>query len=538
MAPRRPPVPGAIVHPLNYSWGAPATIWGGQQALAPMDPAFDRTGLFSPNQPLVPADSQRTRVWDFPVGYNLVYTPRSWEPVSFEELRALSLYYLVAAAIETRKDQIEKFEWAIVSRDPDSPRAGADKRIAALTEFWRHPDEKTEFASWLRVALHDLLTIDAPAFEIRRNRGGDIIGLDIVDGATMKILVDDTGRTPEPPVPAYEQVIHGRPWRLLTKDELLYAPRNRRSDHVYGFSPVEQVLLYINIGLRRAITQLHYYTTGNVPEGIITGPEGWNSSQIAEFQSWFDSVLAGNLAERNKVVWTPAGSKYQAFKSSPIERDFEEWLARVVCYVFSVPPTALVNQVNRATGETMQEAAVEEGNQPVMAWTKRLADRVIQLHMGHTDLEFEWQTEDPLDPEDKATMFIGLKDAGVITINQVLEQLGMDPSTEDGADDLMFKTGTGPVLLRDIINPPEPPAALAPPGADDTQGQPGAPGGKPKPKAKPSPKAKEEADKVAFATFRRIVQAGSGLGHTRRSRDHAQDAATGAEAIAFFRAAR
>jgi HK97 family phage portal protein len=459
----RPPVPGARVSPLTYSWGAPGTLWGGQSALARMDAAFDRTGLFSPGQPLVPADPQRLRTWNFPVGANLVYTPRAWEDVGFDDLRALAEYYLVAAAIETRKDQIEKFDWAIVSRDGDSPRSDAQRRIDALTEFWRHPDGETEFASWLRTALHDLLTIDAPAFEIRRTRGGDVIGLDVVDGATIKLLVDETGRRPVPPAPAYEQVIHGRPWRLLTSNELLYAPRNRRSDHAYGFGPVEQVMLYINIGLRRAITQLNYYTSGNVPEGLISAPEGWNAEQIRSFQEWFDSLLAGNLAERNKVVWTPAGAKYQAFKSSPIERDFEEWLARVICYVFSLPPTALVNQVNRATGETMQEAAVAEGNQPLMAWTKRLADRVIQRHMGHDDLEFAWQTTEPLDPEDEATMLIGLVKEGIITRNEARELRGMAPLEEPAA--LMVDTRQGPMPLRNIAIPgssPGTPAAAKP----------------------------------------------------------------------------
>jgi HK97 family phage portal protein len=371
-------------------------------------------------------------------------------------------------AVETRKDQIENFDWAIVNRDPDSPRVGARRRIDALTEFWRHPDGETEFATWLRLALHDLLTIDAPAFEVRRSRGGDVIGLDVVDGATIKVLVDDTGRRPSPPAPAYEQVIHRRPWRLLTSDELLYAPRNRRPNHFYGFGPVEQILLYINIGMRRALTQLSYYTTGNVPEGLISAPEGWNAEQIRQFQEWFDTLLSGNPAERNKVIWTPSGARYQAFKSSPIERDFEEWLARVVCYVYSLPPTALVNQVNRATGETMQEAAIAEGNQPLMSWTKRLADRVIQRHMGHSDLEFAWQAVDPFDPKDQATMLIGLVKEGIITRNEARDERGMDP-VEDG-DELIVDAGAqGPRLLRDIMNPPE---ASFPAGG----GEPGAPG--------------------------------------------------------------
>jgi hypothetical protein len=34
-------------------------------------------------------------------------------------------------------------------------------------------------------------------------------------------------------------------------DELLYLPRNLRSHRLYGFSPVEQIALTINIALRR-----------------------------------------------------------------------------------------------------------------------------------------------------------------------------------------------------------------------------------------------------------------------------------------------
>jgi HK97 family phage portal protein len=230
----------------------------------------------------------------------------------------------------------------------------------------------------------------------------------------------------------------------LTSEELLYAPRNRRSNHVYGFGPVEQVLLYINIGLRRALSQLAYYTEGNLPEGLISAPEGWNAEQIRQFQDWFDSALAGNLAERNKVIWTPAGAKYQAFKSSPIERDFEEWLARVICYVYSLPPTALVNQVNRATGETMQEAAIAEGNLPLMAWTKRLVDRVIQRHLGHEDLEFAWHVGDPLDPEDQAMMLVALVKEGIITRNEARRERGMSPVEDPGANWLAVDAANSP----------------------------------------------------------------------------------------------
>jgi hypothetical protein len=51
--------------------------------------------------------------------------------------------------------------------------------------------------------------LDAAAFELRRNRGGKIIGLDVVDGSTIKVLLDDTGRRPRPPAPATNRSFTG-----------------------------------------------------------------------------------------------------------------------------------------------------------------------------------------------------------------------------------------------------------------------------------------------------------------------------------------
>ncbi|MGH7033808.1 MAG: hypothetical protein ACREFL_08780 [Stellaceae bacterium] len=53
---------------------------------------------------------------------------------------------------------------------------------------------------------------------------------------------------------------------------------------------------------------------------------------------------------------------------------FDEWLARVICFAFSIPPSALVAQVNRATAETAQDTALSEGLAPLQLWVKRLIE--------------------------------------------------------------------------------------------------------------------------------------------------------------------
>lgn len=385
----------------SYSWGG----LGSQNDITQYREVFQPDqGIFSPGYPLVPPERERVRVWDFPVGYNTIYTPRGYEPTGFHELRALAENHdITRLAIETRKDQIEKLEWEIRPRNEHKPTTDVSARIAALTEFWRKPDAEQPFGTWLRELLEDLLVLDAPCLEMRRNRGGDIIGLDVVDGSTIKVLVDDTGRRPGPPAPAYEQVIHGRPWRLLTADELLYLPRNRRPHKAYGFGPCEQIVMTINIGLRRQLMQLQHFTEGNVPPGLLNAPDGWNAEQIRQFQEWFDSILAGNTGSRTRLIWAPTGARYQAFKEAPYKDEFDEWLARIVCYAFSLPPTAFTPQVNRATAQSAQETALEEGLAPLTGWVKRLVDGVIQDRMGHADLEFVWSGARPTDPKNQAS---------------------------------------------------------------------------------------------------------------------------------------
>lgn len=417
-------------------------------SLRRLSPEAWQQDAFSPGEPTAPAFREALRLWDFPVGVNTIYEPRSDEPISFAELRALAESHdITRLAIETRKDQLEKLDWTIKPRLTHRSNVEARARAAQIAVFWRRPDGTSPFATWLRALLEDVLVLDAPAIELRRNRGGAIIGLDIVDGATIKLLFDPTGRAPRPPAPAYEQIIQGQPWKLLTSKDLLYLPRNRRPHKAYGFSPVEQTVMTVNIALRRQMMQLQHFTIGNVPPGLLTAPEGWNAEQIRQFQEWFDSVLAGNTGARTRLVWAPSGTAYQAFTEAPYKDEFDEWLARIVCYAFSLPPTAFMRQVNRATAETAHSAALAEGLEPLKNWVKRLIDHVIQDQMGHADLEFAWVDPKPVQPIEQARVLDTYVRRGIYTVNEARDILGFGPIA--GGEQARVYGNAGPVPLAE-----------------------------------------------------------------------------------------
>jgi hypothetical protein len=435
---------------------------------APLSGQFGLSwGSFSPGAPLVPEAPEPVRAWDFPVGINTVVRPRAYEPFGFAELRAFSNVELVRLAIETRKDQLERLDWRIKPRglgwiggDGAAGSGGSgDPRIATLEAFWRRPDGVTPFATWLRLAMEDLLVLDAPAFERRRSRGGALIGLDVIPGDTIHPMVDDTGRRPRGPGEiAYQQVIKGVAWANLTNADLIYAPRNPRPNHNYGFSPVEQIVVTINTVMRRQASQLAYFTEGNTPAGLLNGPEGWSPDQIRDMQAWLDARLSGQTAEQAKLLWVPAGTRYQSFKDAPIKDDFDEWLARIVAFAFSLPPTPFIRQMNRGTAGEDQDRSLEEGLEPIKLWAKRLIDGVIQEEQGGADLEFAWNDASAVDPVAQAGVDdLSLRN-GSTTIDEVRGRRGQAPLPNGQGAHARIYTAAGAVDL-DQTGPAAPPTS-------------------------------------------------------------------------------
>ena len=382
---------------------------------------------FGPSQPLAPqapADV-KGRQFDYPFGSNVNFTPRSAASIGFNELRGLAdALPLLRTVIETRKDQVSALGWTVRARGLH--RQGmADARIPGILAFLARPDRRHSFSAWLRMVLEDLLVIDAATIYPRLNRAGALYSLDIIDGATIAPLIGEDGRAPDAPSPAYQQVLHGIPAADFTADELLYLPRNVRSHRLYGMSPVEQVAMTINIALRRDISTLEYYRSGSTPDAFATLPKEWTMDQIRSFQDYFDALMAGNAGRKRMLKFMPSDFRLFDTKQPPLKDQYDEWLARIICYAFSVPVSPFVSQVNRATSETLRLQATQEGLVPLRAWIKNALDQVIQIYMAAPDLEFAWVGDDVVDPLQQAQTLQILVGAGIKTKDEARAELGL-----------------------------------------------------------------------------------------------------------------
>lgn len=455
------------------------------------------TQFFPSGMPIAPVAPQVAgRARDFPPFINLSYTPRSEQgdnAIGFKTLIRMASpadggLDLLRLAIETRKDQMAAQRWSIRGKKKNDDGGAKARQFEA---WLAKPDGVHTFRQWMRMLCEDHFVIDAPTIYFHATPKRPL--WEIIDGQTIKLLITaDDGRTPLPPLPAYQQIIVGLPAVDYTIDELGYYPYNLLPRRMYGCSRVEQCLITVRTALERAASVLSFYTEGTLPDGFMELPKDFTMEQVQQWTEWFNSELAGQSGERRKIRFVLEGSKYMATKSEILKDPFDEWIARIICYCFSLPPSALVKETNRATASTTKVSAQEEGLEPTKLWFKDIMDDIL-VRTGE-DLEWQWEDEEIVDPVTKGSVVQGYYGGTtgtakpLITLAEARVMLGFAPAT--------------PEQLLELQPPaPEPPPAPGPspvpaPGGSET---------KTPPDTVPPKTNAEDAAKVAFGKAKRSL---------------------------------
>jgi hypothetical protein len=245
-------------------------------------------------------------------------------------------------------------------------------------------------------------------------------------------------------------VLKGLPAVDYSARDIIYRPRNVRAHRVYGYSPVQQVLMTVNIALRRQLWQLDYYSEGSIPDALIGVPAGWTPDQIKQFQDYWDTEFSGDLARRRRAKFVPGETAAHVVQTKEPEHkdDFDEWLARIICYAFSVPPQWATKVMNRATADNQSAQAEDEGLDPTKEWVKDLIDEIITEEFASPDLELVWLGEDDNDAGKAEAALESRLKIGAVTLNELRDALGLDPYTNAAADRPMVLTATGYVPIE------------------------------------------------------------------------------------------
>ena len=465
-------------------------------AINPVDPA---TGRPQPRQ------------YEYQVAQNINVTETRLVP--FKTLRAAADQIdILRRCIEVTKSKLSGLDWDITLGTDASEKIAAESggdhvramakarekytdEINRLREFWENPDRSNglTFSDWLMIAAEELLVVDAWAVFPQPTVGGDLYGLQILDGTTIKPLIDDRGMRPMPPSAAYQQILYGFPRSEFsansddpaadgefTADDLAYMVRNRRTTTVYGFSPVERSLPLADIYLRRQQWIRAEYTDGVLPDLMFTTDADWgtNPDLLRAYENILNDDLAGQTEQRKRARLLPSGlapvvneGYGEKFKDT-----LDDYLITSICGHFGVQPSEIgfapkggLGGAGFQEGEALSAEAI--GIQPMANWISKMVTNLSYAYLGMPrELEFKLMTSQRNDNESNARKSQIEVTSGAKTINEHRSELGLPLLDTPQADMPILVTGAAMYLFSPdgIINASEVTSAPALEGPDAT----------------------------------------------------------------------
>ena len=458
---------------------------------------FSATVPFGPGNPIIPGainpvnpatGRPEPRRYEYQVAQNINIVPTRLVP--FSTLRAAGdSIDILRRCIEVTKSKMNGLDFDIVLGSDASEKiaseAGGDHvramakarekytdEINRLREFWENPDKANGYTwqDWINIAIEDILVIDALAIYPQPTVGGDLYGFQILDGSTIKPLIDDRGMRPMPPNAAFQQILYGFPRSEFsateedpkadgefTADQLAYMVRNRRSTTVYGFSPVERALPLADIYLRRQQWIRAEYTDGVLPELMFTTDEDWgtNPDLLLAYERILNDDLAGQTEQRKRARLLPKGL-------SPIVNEgygekfkdtLDDYLITSICGHFGVQPAEIGFSPKGGLGgagfsEGQAENAEALGIGPLANWISKQLTNLSYTYLGMPrELEFKLLTSERRDTEENARKNqIEVTSAGK-SVNERRSELGLPLLDTPQADMPILVSGSGVYLF-------------------------------------------------------------------------------------------
>ena len=447
---------------------------------------------FSPGMPIIPGainppnpetGRPSPRRYEYQVAQNINITET--RPVPFKTLRAAADQIdILRRCIEVLKAKVSSLDWDIVLAEDSAEkiieeiggnqiRAAGEARqrfngdISRMREFWEQPDKANGlgFTDWLTIALEEILVLDAFAVWPQQTVGGDLYGLQILDGSTIKPLIDDRGMRPMPPYPAYQQILYGFPRSEFsaptegeeadgefTSDELSYMVRNRRTATVYGYGPTERSLPLADIYLRRQQWIRAEYTDGVTPELMMSTDAnfGNNPDLLRAYENIFNNDLAGQTEQRKRVRLLPQGMTPIQFDGygEKFKDTLDDYLVNSICGHFGVMPSEIGFSPKSGLGGAGHQAGEAESSEvigavPIANWLARMITNLSYNYLAMPrELEFKFMPSGRQDSEALArTHDIEVKNGG-ITVNEMRSLAGRSLIDSVEADMPIIVTGT------------------------------------------------------------------------------------------------
>jgi hypothetical protein len=375
--------------------------------------------------------------------------------------------------------------------------------ISRISDWLEAPDRKNgyDWEQWTSQLMENQLVYDAVVVYPKRTFGGDVFSFEVIDGSTVKPLLDEEGGRPLPPAPFAQQVLYGFPrgefvadtvdvnGQLMvpggmTTDQLLYERRLIRPKTPYGMSPTEIALLDGILWMRRMDWLLKEYTHGVSGALLETDVSiQWNTEQWGDWVTALNDKLSGDTGRRLQWELFPPGTK-AVLPPEVAERykpELDLFFVKLVAGDYGLPASEVGFTEAGALGgdfhEGEQDILERNVRMPDANWLGKIATRLCVRQLGMPSaLKVQVLGQESEDEAAADAVAASQVASGRMTINQDLARRGKAAFTFPEADMSMLQTGRGVVFL-DGSSKQAPPGTLVAPAVAPPAGgapQPGA----------------------------------------------------------------
>lgn len=380
----------------------------------------------------------------------------------FDSMRAMVLQTpILNSIVMTRIRQVQRFcrsqengkgpGFEIRLRDRDATVGKAEKdSISELEQFFTHcgwennPRQRArlkrdEFTTFMSKSVRDTLTMDSAPIETeyKKDKKLGMDGFYAVDGATIR-LCTEAGYRGDDEIIAL-QVVQGQLRSAYTFDDLIYQPRNPRSDVLvggYGLGEPEMLVNVVTHMLNAMTYNGKYFDSNSIPKGLLHLSGDYDANDLAAFKRMWQGMVKGisNVWAMPVMVSKDQESKasFEKFGCDITDMQFEKWtsfLTSVACAIYGIGP----DEINIAsfssnsgglssgadTGDKIA-ASKDKGLLPLLHYYENLfSDYIVADFSDKYCFRFTG-----LDDEDEEQKF--KEDCLVLSVNELRANRGYD----------------------------------------------------------------------------------------------------------------
>lgn len=376
---------------------------------------------------------------------------------------------ILASIVLTRIRQVQRFcrvqengkgpGFEIRLRDRDAHASSTNKdSIRNLQNFFtncgwesnprlRSKLKRDNLTSLMSKLVRDSLTMDAAAIEteFKKDRSLGMDGIYAVDGATIR-LCTEAGYRGDDEIRAL-QVVQGQIRSLYTFDDLIYVPRNPRTDVLvggYGMGEPELLIKIVTHLLNAMTYNGKFFDANQIPKGLLHLSGDYDANDLAAFRrQWAGMVKGINNSWSMPVMVSKDQESKASFEKFGVEIDdmqFAKWtsfLTSVSCAVYGIAPDEIniesFSSKNGGLGngndtEEKLASSKDKGLRPLLSYFEDLwSDFVVADFSDEYCFRFTG-----LDEEDEKQKFERSK--LILTVNEMRAQDSLDKITEAWGD--------------------------------------------------------------------------------------------------------